>query len=355
MITLARDLRCMSQKDLTDVVKFTQGKLSKIENGLLRCSENDINLIATALDFPIEFFFQDDPIYGLGINYRKKKTSTGKELRYFEALFQIRRMQIARLLKSVDIGEIDIKEFSIEEYTPSTVAKIVRDMWHIPSGPINNIVEIIEGMGGIVFSENVRGSKVDAMSQWITRIPIKEVSMSHSYMDACLPPLFFVNANKPMDRIRFSIAHELGHILMHRVPNEKMEEEADKFAAEFLMPEDDIKNQLRSLSLDKLANLKLQWKTSMAALIHRAKELRCITTNQAKYMFMKLSSMGYRLKEPEHLLPPRENPKLLHNIIDVYFKDFSYTKKDLYSLLFLKRDNDFYDLYGETPKLRIVK
>lgn len=354
MITLARDLRYMNQKELTNAVNFTQGKLSKIENGLLRCSEDDIKSIANALKLPIKFFYQYDIIYGLGVNYRKKKTSSIKELKYFEALFQFRRMQITRLLKSVDIGEIDIKEFNTDDYTPSNIARIARDMWHIPSGKIENMVEVIENIGGIVFSKSVPDSKVDAMSQWINSVPMKELSLSNNYVDTCYLPLFFINTYKPMDRIRFSLAHELGHILMHKIPNENMEHEADEFAAEFLMPEYEIKDKLYNLSLDKLANLKLQWKVSMAALIHRAKELSCITKNQAKYMFIKLSSMGYKLREPIHLSPPKETPKLLKNIIDIYLGELNYTKKDIYNLLFLKNDADLYDFYDTVPRLHII-
>jgi Zn-dependent peptidase ImmA (M78 family) len=359
MITLARDIRYMSQKDLTDMVEFTQGKLSKIENGLLRCSEDDINLISRALNFSVNFFYQTDTVYGLGVSqlyYRKKKSATVKELKYFESLFQFRRMQISRLLKSVDMGDIDIKEFSLEEYkTPTAVAKIVRAMWHIPSGPISNVVETIENVGGIVFSENVKKSKIDAMSQWITQISLKD-RVLQTYEEDNIPPLFFINTSKPMDRIRFSLCHEIGHTVMHRIPNENMENEANEFAAEFLMPEDDIRDQLKGLTFDKLADLKLHWKVSMAALIHRAGELKCITQNQAKYLFMKLSSMGYRMKEPEHLLPTKEVPGLLRSIIDVYFNELSYTKEELYNLVFLNDDDAFDLLYDDkTPRLRLVK
>lgn len=54
-------------------------------------------------------------------------------------------------------------------------------------------------------------------------------------------PCIFLNRSQPADRLRFSLAHELGHLIMHRVPTLQMEEEANAFAAAFLAPAKDIR------------------------------------------------------------------------------------------------------------------
>lgn len=92
-----------------------------------------------------------------------------------------------------------------------------------------------------------------------------------SYKVAGLPPLIFINKNQPVDRYRFTLAHELGHLVMHRAPTPTMEDEANAFAAELLMPASDIYNDLRNISIEKAAALKPFWRTSMAALFYRAK------------------------------------------------------------------------------------
>jgi Zn-dependent peptidase ImmA (M78 family)/plasmid maintenance system antidote protein VapI len=359
MITLARDLIGISQNELTKQIHFTQGKLSKIENSFLKCSDEDIAIIAKALDLPVDFFYQTDNIYGLGISqlyYRKKKSTTQKELKRYESLFQVRRMQISRLLKSVEIGEVTIREFPIDEYeNPSKIASMVRAMWHIPSGPIDNVVDIIENNGGIIFSEYAPDSKIDAMSQWVKNLTPRNMILTGNYGEETAPPIFFINKSKPMDRIRFSLCHELGHSIMHKIPNDEIEHQADEFAAEFLMPETDIKKSLYNLTFEKLVKLKLQWKVSIAALIHRAKELNCITENQYRYLFMKLSSMGYKTREPQRLDPPIETPTLLHNIMKVYFNDLNYTKEEL-SRLLLMNPEKFDSFYGNSNyNLRLVK
>lgn len=359
MITLARNLVGISQNELTKKIHFTQGKLSKIENSFLKCSEEDIAIIAKTLDFPIDFFYQVDNIYGIGISqlyYRKKKGTTQKELKKYEALFQIKRMQISRLLKSVDIGDITIKEFPIDEYkSPAEIAHLVRAMWHIPSGPIDNVINIIENNGGVIFSEHVPSSKVDAMSQWVKNSTPLNMLLIGDHGEDFLPPIFFINDSKPMDRIRFSLCHELGHIIMHRTPNDNIEDQANQFAAEFLMPESDIKKSLYNLTFEKLVKLKLHWKVAMSALIYRAKELNCITENQYRYLCMKLSSLGYKLREPQRLDPPIERPKLFYSIMKLYLTDLDYSKDELSKLLLINPDN-FDAVYGGSNYgLRLIK
>ena len=114
----------------------------------------------------------------------------------------------------------------------------------------------------------------------------------------------------PGDRQRFTLAHELGHLVMHDVPTEEMEDEADKFASEFLMPEAQIQGQLHALSMRKLWELKSRWKVSMAALVKRAETLGCITASQTRYLWIQLSKSGYRLEEPAELAIPRKSRHL---------------------------------------------
>ena len=87
-----------------------------------------------------------------------------------------------------------------------------------------------------------------------------------------------LNRNHPADRMRFTLAHELGHIVMHRFPTINMEREADEFAACLLVPTNDIKTYFfaaRKVDLRLLAALKPEWRVSMASLLFAAKMRRC--------------------------------------------------------------------------------
>jgi len=215
------------------------------------------------------------------------------------------------------------------------VALKLRHYWKIPRGPINNVTKTLEDAGIIIIHCDFGTSLTDGFSFFVED----------------KPPIIFANKNMPGDRLRFTLAHELGHIIMHCVPTPTMEEEAHKFAAEFLMPEKEIKSYLSKLSLQKLANLKRHWKVSMAALIMRATTISAITQNQAQYLWMQLGKAGYRRKEPIEI--SKETPTLIKQFISLHLKDLEYTMAQLSKMLLCEMD-EFINLYMDR-NLRIVK
>jgi Zn-dependent peptidase ImmA (M78 family) len=80
---------------------------------------------------------------------------------------------------------------------------------------------------------------------------------------------------------------------MHRIPSPLMEEEADRFSAELLMPERAILPQLSNLSLEKLANLKMHWEVSMSALLKHSYRLGQLTERQYKSLWVEMGTRGY--------------------------------------------------------------
>ena len=84
-------------------------------------------------------------------------------------------------------------------------------------------------------------------------------------------------------RSRFDMAHELGHLVLHReldhrvvgnpVHHKVIESQANAFAAEFLMPSDSFAADLRVISLDALKGLKRRWGVSIGAMLHRLPDL----------------------------------------------------------------------------------
>ena len=181
----------------------------------------------------------------------------------------------------------------------------------MPPGPVRNLTAIIESSGGIIFSLPLETDKFDALSLWAPK----------------MPPVIFVNENFPGDRLRFNLAHEIGHLIMHGVPSPRQEEEADRFASEFLMPAEEIRPQLSKLTFDRLATLKTYWRISMQALIRRAHTLGLISERQQRTFFMNMSSNGWRKKEPIDI--PLEKPSILRSLVDVHLKEHAYTIAEL--------------------------
>jgi Zn-dependent peptidase ImmA (M78 family)/transcriptional regulator with XRE-family HTH domain len=343
MIILARESRGVSQNELAEILSIKQATISKYENGLLKTSEEDLEKLSKALDYPLSFFLQYEQIYGMEPSefyHRKSQSAHMKELRKVYAIINIITIHITKLLKSVDIGEIIIPSMDTGNYDSiKDIAKITRMTLKLPQGPVQNVVSTIERAGGIVVYCDFGTNKVDAISR---RIP-------------GLPPMFFVNKTMPPDRIRLSLCHELGHIVMHHIPNVDMESEAFKFSGEFLMPSDEIKSSLQNLTLQKLADLKLYWKVSMASLIYRAKALNKVTDNQERYLYSQLAKYGYKTREPVNLDPPEEKPKLLKSIIDLHLSQLKYSKSQLCNILAV-HENQFEENYLDNDRrLKLVK
>lgn len=348
MITLGRESRGFSQSSFARKIKVSQGKLSKIENGLLPItSEDELKKIATVLDYPLSFFKRSDEIYGVGLSeffHRKRQNVSQKELNKIYALLELRRIEIATFLQSVDMGETDFFSLTPDENNGDveSIAQAVRATWKIPPGPVDNITNILEEAGAVIVPFDFGKANIDAISNW----------------HPGLPPIIFINYDRPMDRIRFTLSHELGHLIMHGKPPshlEDIENQADRFASEFLMPKRDISSSLNKMTLQKLAALKPVWKVSMASLLKRAADLNKITERQARYLWSQLSKAGYRTNEPPELNLPYEYPNILNEIVSVHKKDLKYSIKDLSSVLNLS-ELEFKYLYSNSePSLRLVK
>jgi len=346
MVVLARESRGVSQKELSSMTALSQGKISKIENGILALSESDIATISNVLDYPIHFFEKNERIYGIGLSeyyHRKRQSVPQKILTKVYAKIELRRMQITTLLKSVEFGEHNYFFMDPDKYDGNidSIAQSVRAAWRIPKGPIENLVAIAEEQGAIIIPFDFEGAKIDGIS--VTSPDI--------------PPLIFLNYDKPMDRIRFTLAHEIGHLIMHRVPpsnNEDIEEQADQFASEFLMPKSDIQSSLYDVNLQKLAALKLYWKVSMAALLRRARDLGKISEGTWKYLVIQMSKAGYKNQEPLELMPPVESPCLVDDIVDVHQNDLNYSMSDISTTIGLN-DSEFQSIYTrKTSHLRLI-
>ncbi|MNB92890.1 helix-turn-helix protein [compost metagenome] len=347
LVTLARESRGISQIELAKALGLSQGKMSKIENGLLGLSRDELSKIAIVLDYPFSFFQRDDKVHGVGLSefyHRKRQSVPQKSLNKIYAKLETRRMELAQLLKSIDLGEPDFHYMDPDRFNDDVprIAATIRAAWHIPKGPIQNVVEVIENAGGIIIPFDYEGVNIDA------------ITMFHPNT----PPLIFTNFDRPMDRIRFTLCHELGHIIMHRKPpgeDTDIEQQADTFAAEFLMPGEEIASSLGDLSLKKLASLKLYWRVSMSALLVRASALEKVNAGQSRYLWEELSKRGYKKQEPEELTPPKETPTMLSEILKLHHEDLGYSITDLSQALHLN-EKEFRTMYSTQPShLRLVK
>jgi Zn-dependent peptidase ImmA (M78 family) len=359
MMILARDIRGLTQADLAVRLNIGQGTLSKYETGFIEPTPEVVDEIASALAFPFPFFYEPGRPYGLPpFHYRRRKKLSAKVLARIVAEMNIRRMHLSKLLVSFGwrtnafIPELDRDDYHGKgkgALTIEDVARLVREAWMVPSGPIENMMDLLESNGGVVIPCDFGTDLLDAMSQRIDGMPV----------------MFFVNIHAPADRVRHTLAHELGHMVLHTITlksDDVMEDEADAFAGAFLLPANEIKPQLRRFDLRQLANLKGYWKVSMAALAVRADRLKLITPYQSKMFWIEMGRLGYRKREPNE--PPKEHPKLLRQMVVFHVKKLGYGIGEMARLLHL-RVAEFQHMYRmemlegpevpNRPQLRVVK
>jgi Zn-dependent peptidase ImmA (M78 family) len=170
-----------------------------------------------------------------------------------------------------------------------------------------------------------------------------------------MPACIFVNARLPKDRLRFTLAHEMAHLIMHRMPNPDMETQANQFAGAFLMPEGEIRKDLYRLSLEQFMMLKLHWKVSMQAIMMRAFHLKRLSEDQYRYYFSQMGKRGWRTTEPVEIEQTIERPRVLRQLVDAHVSHLSYTIGDLSNLIGLldQETADVLDISGR-PRLRVV-
>jgi Zn-dependent peptidase ImmA (M78 family)/transcriptional regulator with XRE-family HTH domain len=262
-IEIARLSRGWVQLELSEEIGIRQGTLSKIESGLIPASEEVIEKIAKVLNYPVSFFYEDivvPPTFA--IHYRKKKSLDGIELQKLQYNIYIMKHFVKKLSKAVNIKNNMCYLNPDDHGDPEEIAYMVRQKWNIPRGPIKNLMSVVEAAGVIVLLVDYDNDEIDG-----------EVVPDENGM-----PFIYLNKNRPADRIRYTLAHELGHLIMHSkdyiVSGEQAEQEANLFASAFLAPSNDIRYQLDdNLSLGRLADLKRHWKISMAALVKAAERV----------------------------------------------------------------------------------
>jgi len=287
-LTFAREYRGYSQTELAAKIKgLAQSNLSKFEKGVSTLSDELFNKTIQFLNFPEAFFYKKITNNIETANYRKRATINKKTKSQIEYSIRLIGYLVDQMSDSLEWPLFTFKQLDLNEgFTVEYVAQYTRKLLRLdPNEPVRNINYLLES-NGVLVVEYDAPEKFDGVSYFSDRGT----------------PIIIINSNFDNDRKRFTLAHELGHLLMHNgdipIPDYRdRETEANRFAAEFLMPEAAIKSSLRNLKLSSLAELKRYWLTSMASIIWRAKDLGCINSERSKYLNIELSRNGEKKSE----------------------------------------------------------
>jgi len=305
-IRMARTAGGLSLRALAEKAEVSAMAISKYENGKDIPRSGVLIRLSKALGVSIDYFYRTVEVNLSRPMYRNHEALPKKEEN--EIHEQIRDL-IERYLEVEEIVG-DRQQFrmpSKEKRRVATfddaemVAQHIRSYWKLGIDPIENMIDILE-QNGIKVGEIDGTKNFDALTFFIDE----------------KTPVIVVKKNVVGDRQRFSLAHELGHIVMILESDVDEEDAAHRFAGAFLAPASgllaDFGSKRKMLDIYELHLLKHKYGISMQALIFRAKDLHIITNAKLSDLFDVFRENGWRENEPgDHL--KSESPSRMKRMI----------------------------------------
>jgi Zn-dependent peptidase ImmA (M78 family) len=235
------------------------------------------------------------------------------------------------------------------------IAKQLRELWGLRDKPIQNLTYVMQENGCIVARLMLDSEKTDGYSKWMWKRPYT-----------------FINTEKNAAvRARFTLAHELGHIVLHRNLKDgedikKREKEANYFAGEFLFPSEAVMNEVSFITLDALLPLKSKWGISIGAIVRRCLDLELITEERYTMLQKQISKRKWRTFEPLDDLIKNEVPGLFNEAFTLLIENNIIAKSDILNSILFSEDEllrvcclkpDFFEenKISIKPKLKVVR
>lgn len=302
VILTARRAAGLTQEELADRLGITQAALSRYENNLREPDEDALARLSKALDLSPDFLRHPFRLRGalaVDAHMRRQKTTKVAEWKVAESKLNLYRMRTAFLIRRIPMNPDNfVATFDPDDTTPADAARLLRAQWRMPIGPIRNLTRWIESAGIIVVEEPMGTRRIDGLSQWASDYPV-----------------IMLNADLSADRKRWTLAHELGHLVLHSsYIDPDVEAQANDFAAEFLMPSHVIETDLRKLTPARLLALKKVWGVSMQGILEHAYRLGKVTSAERAKFYRMLNARGWKRTEPGSDQITSETPQLAQTI-----------------------------------------
>ena len=344
----ARLFRGKTLTELSAITGISKQSLSLYENNHNKPDYEKSGLLASALHFPYEFFLQEDEcktttevtyFRSLASATKMSRTTQSLKLEFVAKMYEVLLEYIdfpVLNLPNVDFTGNDNEFDDIENekmlFEIEQIATSVREYWGLGDAPIPNLQLTLEENGIIVTGFNTNEDKIDAFSQ-------RTISDNGEVFFICVD-----QGSKPEGRIRFDMAHELGHIILHPwseslelVTKEEFkmrERQANIFASAFLLPRNSFGNDVQAYPTDLKYYqwLKKKWKSSIQSMAYRSNQLGIVSDNQFQYMMRQISKNGWRQKEPDDV-PFHLNENIFQGAIDLLIDEHILSASSLLRLL----------------------
>jgi len=312
-LTLARHLAGMRKSELANSIDRSPSAVTAWEAGAKQPTAANIAELAIGLKVDPWFFAvrgEDVATINVAPHFRSLR-STSQLLRDQALAYGQIAVDVASAIEvHAEFPTPHVPEFHVEPgdtVGPDDAARHVREAWALDPGPAGHQVRLLETHGVLVVFSPPGGAAIDA----------------YSFAAADRPTVVLNPIKKDYYRQRFDVAHELGHLVMHGEadPGSKaIEEQAHRFASEFLMPAEEIHDLLPTTmgrsAWTNLFRLKEQWGVSVSALLFRARQLGRLSDVSYRNAMIRMSQQGWRRDEPG-AIASIEQPSLMPRALEL--------------------------------------
>lgn len=317
-LRLARLLKGLTLKELGDAVSASRQFIHQLEGGDRQPPEDMLFALCEVLSVKRAFFYEkfDNDVKLEQCHFRKRKTTPvglANRVCSYSTVFE----ELVKFLSEyIEFPEPNIPDLSNDSDCYSnleieTAAENCRKHWGLGlDNPVASVTNVLENAGVVITSFSGVSEKVDALSLY----------RKH-------PIIIRNDAKESPCRLRFDLAHECGHFVLHNgveTGDSVTESEADRFASAFLFPRSAFIKEFprrffanSEASWQPIYQLKVRWGMSLKALIYRAHFLKLITSQQYRAANVRLSKTGQTKVERYDSHIPKEEPQLLKSSVEL--------------------------------------
>jgi Zn-dependent peptidase ImmA (M78 family)/transcriptional regulator with XRE-family HTH domain len=303
-LRLARASAGLPLRDLADRIGnlVSAQAIGKYERGEMMPGSKVVIALARALGVSEDYLLSSGDVELTDVEFRKHRLVREKEQAQLTAkvLTAVERyLEIEDILaaNSFDWDQPRGFPFPVQSAADAeNAASRLRALWDLGSDPIPALAEFLEERGIKVILVEL-AETISGMMCLIRRRQGADV------------PVIVVNERHAGERQRFTLAHELGHLLLEVAHETDHEKHCHRFAGAFLMPADLIWAQVgrrRSrFSLAELFQLKRLFGASIQAIVYRSKDLGILSEASSRELYRTISARGWRRQEPQPITPER--------------------------------------------------
>lgn len=305
-LRLARLLAGLSLDELGGAVATSRQFVHQLETGAKEPTIEMAEALASVLSVTPAFFATPatNPVREEDCHFRRLASAPRGLIAQTVARGTAVEALVAALEAEVRLPKVDFPE-EARPNTPDEVERVAertRSYWGLGlDGPITSMMRVVENAGAVVVHFDDLTDRIDALSMARRR-----------------PIIVRSTAKAAAVRLRFDLAHEAAHLVMHQgivTGDSATEGEAHRFAGAFLMPRaafaKEFPRNRRLLDWNGIFAMKLRWKVSARAIARRAYDLGLIDAAQYRTANVQLVKTGQAKGERFDDRIMAEEPELL--------------------------------------------